>query len=62
MIELNTTYTHYKNKESYTIINFCKIQENNLWVDAVIYKPNDCEELFVRSCKEFEDKFSKVNN
>ena len=62
MIELNTTYTHYKNKESYTTINFCKIQENNLWVDAVIYKPNDWEELFVRSCKEFKDKFSKVNN
>jgi hypothetical protein len=62
MIELNTTYIHYKNKESYTTINFCKIQENNIWVKAIIYKPNDCEELFVRSCKEFEDKFSKINN
>ena len=59
MIELNTTYTHYKNKESYTTINFCKILENDSWIDAVIYKPNDCEELFVRSCKEFELKFIK---
>ena len=59
MIILNTTYTHYKNKESYTTVNFCKIQENDFWIDAVIYKPNDCEELFVRSCKEFELKFKK---
>jgi hypothetical protein len=59
MIKLNTTYTHYKNKESYTTVNFCKIQENDSWIDAVIYKPNDCEELFVRSCKEFELKFIK---
>ena len=59
MIKLNTTYTHYKNKESYTAINFCKIQENDSWINAVIYKPNDCEELFVRSCKEFELKFIK---
>ena len=59
MIELNTTYIHYKNKESYTTISFCKIQENDHWVEAVIYKPNDCEELFVRSYKEFQEKFSK---
>ena len=59
MIKLNTTYTHYKNKESYTTVNFCKIQENDSWINAVIYKPNDCEELFVRSCKEFELKFIK---
>ncbi len=59
MIELNTTYIHYKNKESYTTINFCKIQENNLWVKAIIYKPNDCEKLFVRTYQEFQEKFSK---
>ncbi|MBP7742379.1 MAG: DUF1653 domain-containing protein [Aliarcobacter sp.] len=59
MIELNTTYTHYKNKEFYTTINFCKIQENDLWVKAIIYKPNDCEELFVRSYQEFQEKFFK---
>ena len=57
MIELNTTYTHYKNKKSYTPINFCKIQENDIWTKAIIYKPNDQEELFVRTCEEFEEKF-----
>ncbi len=62
MIELNTTYTHYKNKKTYTTLHFCKIQENDFWVDAIIYKPNDCEELFVRTTKEFENKFSKSDN
>jgi hypothetical protein len=33
MIELNTTYIHYKNKKSYIPINFCKIQENDVWVN-----------------------------
>ncbi len=57
MLELNQTYTHYRNKESYITIDFCKIQENDIWVKAVIYKPIDCEELFVRAYKEFEEKF-----
>ena len=57
MIKLNKTYIHYKNKKSYITIQFCKIQENDIWVDAVIYKPEDCEELFVRTKKEFEEKF-----
>lgn len=57
MLKLNQTYTHYKNKQSYITINFCKIQENDIWVKAVIYKPDDCEELFVREYKEFEEKF-----
>jgi len=57
MLQLNQTYTHYKNKELYITINFCKIQENDIWVKAVIYKPADCDELFVREYKEFEEKF-----
>ena len=57
MLKLNQTYTHYKNKQFYITINFCKIQENDIWVKAVIYKPDDCEELFVREYKEFEEKF-----
>ena len=35
MIELNTTYIHYKNHKFYTTLNFCKIQENKIWVNAV---------------------------
>ena len=62
MIELNTTYYHYKNKKNYITLNFCKIQENNIWVEAIIYKPEDCDELFVRSYQEFKEKFIKINN
>lgn len=58
MIELDKTYIHYKNNESYIVKGFCKIQENDIWVEAIIYKPSDCEELFVRSKNEFKEKFS----
>ena len=61
MIQLNKTYIHYKNKKSYIPLNICKIQENDIWVKAIIYKPIDCEELFVRSYDEFEKKF-KIKN
>ena len=57
----NTIYKHYKNNHSYEVIDFCKIQENDLWVKAVIYKPTDCDELFVRSLNEFQEKFTIVN-
>jgi hypothetical protein len=60
MIKIDKTYKHYKNKDSYIVKGFCKIQENDIWVKAVIYKPIDCEELFVRPLKEFEEKFSLV--
>ena len=58
MIEINKAYIHYKNKEVYIVKGFCKIQENDIWVNAILYKPDDCEELFVRSLKEFEKKFT----
>jgi hypothetical protein len=64
MLLLNKLYTHYKNQEKYLTINFCKIQENDSWVDAIIYKPykhpDNCEELFVRTVKEFEEKFKAI--
>ena len=48
----------FKNKELLDT-TMKKIQENDTWVEAIIYKPNDCEELFIRTCKEFELKFKK---
>lgn len=61
MLTLNKTYTHYKNQQDYIIKNFCKIQENDIWVEAVIYTPKDNNELFVRSKKEFQEKFQSKN-
>ena len=57
-IELNKKYVHYKNGLTYIPINSCKIQENDIWVEAIIYKTTS-EELFVRSKKEFCEKFTK---
>ena len=59
MIKLHKTYKKKKNNKPYTTLNFCKVQENDIWTEAIIYKPNDCEELFIRTCKEFELKFKK---
>lgn len=58
MITLKEEYQHYKNGLTYTPIDFCKIQENDIWIEAVIYKTTS-NELFVRSLKEFESKFLK---
>lgn len=56
-IKLNQNYKHYKNLQTYTPIDFCKIQEDDIWIEAVIYKTTS-NELFVRSKKEFIEKFS----
>jgi len=58
MIKLNQKYQHYKNKQFYITIDFCKIQENDEWVKAVIYKPENEDGLFVRAYHEFEKKFT----
>ena len=57
-IEFNKTYIHYKNGLTYIPIDKCKIQENDIWVEAVLYKTQS-QELFVRSKKEFIEKFVK---
>ena len=52
-----TIYTHYKNNKDYHIIDYCSIQENDIWVTGLIYKQVGGNILFVRSEKEFEEKF-----
>lgn len=52
-------FTHYKNKKQYKITDSCKIQEDGIWVDAVIYHAiSNPKLLFVRTEKEFEEKFN----
>lgn len=55
-------YEHYKNGYRYIIVDRCKIQDSNEWIDAIIYKEfipkqeiDTCK--FVRSEKEFREKF-----
>ena len=52
-----TIYTHYKNNKEYYIIDYCSIQENDVWVTAILYKEVDGNILFVRSEKEWEECF-----
>ena len=58
-------FQHYKNKKTYVIIEKCKIQENGVWVSAIIYcnmfdkdlDDNGEQVKYVRSEKEFRSKF-----
>ena len=60
MIELNSLYKHYKNGNNYETVSFCKMQTNNIWMDAILYKASDGN-LYVRTITDFIDKFKKVD-
>lgn len=53
----------YKYKDKiYIVINTnAKIQENDIWVDAIIYT-NESGISFIRTKEEFFRKFTKVEN
>lgn len=58
-------YQHYKNKQFYKIIDWCKIQSNDEWIDAYIYVEADkpyhvAKTKYVRSVEEFHQKFKPV--
>lgn len=50
-------YKHYKKGKLYEIIDRCMIQENNEWIEGIIYKSYNGYGLFVRSGTEFFKKF-----
>lgn len=59
----NEIYFHYKNKKSYIVLDFGKIQEDDKWVKAVIYKEHDKDkkEKYIRTFSEFSEKFLERN-
>lgn len=64
-VEIDEYYKHYKNTcYLYKIVDECKIQIDNVWKPAVIYRreydSNDGD-LYVRSVEEFLLKFNKVD-
>ena len=65
-IEQNKTkcdlYIHYKNNKLYKIVGLCKIQENNIWVDAIKYSLLNSKDIYVRSKSEFFEKFKLKEN
>lgn len=52
-------YKHYRNNKIYTLLDKCKIQVNDKWVDAVIYTDGNLK--FVRSEDEFYKKFKEIS-
>ena len=61
-LEPGSIFYHYKNLNPYEYIGPCRIQENNEWVEAVIYKEYKSRVdsgLFVRTKKEFLENFKR---
>ena len=54
-------YVHYANNEHYIIVDVARIQENDEWVNAVIYKSVNGSDKFVRTAEEFFKKFKQVD-
>jgi hypothetical protein len=59
LIKLKTLYKHYKNQKDYETIDYCKMQVNGEWLEAVIYKSVDGD-LYVRALADFEEKFTAL--
>jgi hypothetical protein len=62
---MQNIYQHYENHQYYKVIDWCKIQSNDEWVDAYIYVDADAhyhvaKPKYVRSVAEFHQKFQPV--
>jgi hypothetical protein len=53
-------YQHYKNNKFYEIVDYCLIQREHKWIEAVVYKRCNYDQKFCRSLEEFEEKFKEV--
>ena len=62
-------FYHYKNLKPYVILGSCKIQEQGIWVEALLYTDFEMYkqvenkykvENFVRTFQEFKSKFKKL--
>ena len=55
-----TIYKHYKKEGEYYVVDYCMIQENDKWVEGVIYMTVGSNKKFVRSEVEWDSKFRVV--
>ena len=53
-------YKHYKKEGEYYVVDYCMIQENDKWVEGIVYMAVGSNEKFVRSEVEFEEKFKLI--
>jgi len=59
----NKIWIHYGSKLEYTIEHFCKIKNyKNLWVDGIVYKQKDSDEVYCRTKKNFYERFKMIGN
>jgi hypothetical protein len=58
--KIGEIFKHYKNKKEYIVVDNCKMQINDKWEYAILYKENnENKQLYVRERKEFIKKFFK---
>ena len=55
----NKIYIHYNNNKLYKVISEVKIQVNDIWVPAILYKEKGKKEKYVRELQEFLLKFDE---
>ncbi len=55
-------YRHKKNNRIYIVLQYdVKIQQNDVWIDAVLYhRQFEQNQLFCRSIEEFKNSFIKI--
>jgi len=56
-VEIGKIYKHYYKNNEYFVLDFCQIQINDEWKDAVIYQKINSDKKFVRELEEFRNKF-----
>ena len=56
-------YRHKKNNRIYIVLQYdVKIQQNGVWIDAVLYhRQFEQNQLFCKSVEEFKKSFIKVD-
>lgn len=59
-VEEGQWFVHYKNAKRYKVVSDCKLQVDDIWVEAVAYK-NEEGDLFARPLDEFSIKFERCS-
>ena len=55
-----TFYTHNKKGKTYTILNLCQFQFENIWYDAISYQDMETKKIYVRESEDFDNSFKVV--
>ena len=56
-----TFYTHNKKGKTYTILNLCQYQHNNIWYDSIAYRDVETNKISVMQESDFDKEYSLWN-